>query len=249
MSRLIQQSSFCKNCENFMDITNNISIIDTDKIGGGIGGDGVIEDFGEIPTESSDYDVSMRTDGIENNNSLYEAGTGAKTVDGEINLSDNNLNDILNGSDVEFDVKNLNINNLNKNPTFNKLTNLQKTLVINRILEKIPKNKTKQSENIVKKDSYYYCRSCGYTELIPHKQFIFSRGDEKNDDFYNYKFKNYIHDNTLPRTKKYNCINDKCPTHQNPSSKIAVFYRQKNSYNVRYICGVCESFWNTFVEK
>lgn len=245
MSRLIQQSSFCKNCENFMDITNNISIVDTDKIGGGIGGDGVLEDFGEIPTESSDYDVSLGM-GLGINNFLHEGGG---EVGEESNLSDNNLNDILNGSDVEFDVKNLNINNLNKNQTFNKLSNLQKTLVINRILEKIPKTKTKQPENIVKKDSYYYCRTCGYTELIPDKQFIFSRGDEKNDDFYNYKFKNYIHDNTLPRTKKYNCINDKCSTHQNPSSKYAVFYRQKNSYNIRYICGICESFWNTFVEK
>ena len=228
MSQLFQQSSFCKNCENFMDITNNISSIDSDK---NLVGGGFHNNLNDIPIESSDYDVSV-----------------SESIGGG-NISETNLTDILNGSDTDMNIKNFNINDLNKNTTFNKLSNNQKTLVINRILEKIPKSKSKQSDSIVSKDSYYYCKSCGYNEIIPPKQFIFSRGDEKNDDFYNYRFRNYIHDNTLPRSKKYNCINDKCQTHSNPSLKLAVFYRQKNSYNVRYICTVCNNFWNTFVEK
>jgi hypothetical protein len=228
MSHLFQQSSFCKNCENFMDITNNISSIDGDKnLVGGI----LLNNTNDITNESSDYDVSV-----------------SESIGGG-NISDTNLSDILNGSDTDMNIKNFNINDLNKNTTFNKLSNNQKTLVINRILEKIPKGKSKQSDSVVSKDSYYYCKSCGYNEIIPPKQFIFSRGDEKNDDFYNYRFRNYIHDNTLPRSKKYNCINDNCSTHSNPSLKLAVFYRQKNSYNVRYICTVCNNFWNTFVEK
>jgi len=224
-----------------MDITNNISSIENEKhLNGIIGGEinnipggnlDNLDNLANISIESSDYDIT-----------LTESIGGSK-------ISDSNVNDILNGSDTELDVKNFNINDLNKNTTFNKLSNNQKTLVINRILEKIPKIKTKQSENIANKDSYYYCKSCGYSEIIPPKQFIFSRGDEKNDDFYNYRFLNYIHDNTLPRSKKYNCINDKCPTHKDPSLKLAVFYRQKNSYNIRYICTVCNNFWNTFVEK
>ena len=232
MSQIFQQSSFCKNCENFMDITNNISSIDSDKnlIGGSS-----LNNLGDISLESSDYDVS--------------ASASATAIGGGGNISDTNVSDILNGNDTDFNIKNFNINDLNKNTTFNKLSNNQKTLVINRILEKIPKNKSKQTDTVVNKDSYYYCKSCGYNEIIPPKQFIFSRGYEKNDDFYNYRFRNYIHDKTLPRSKKYNCINDKCPTHDNPSLKLAVFYRQKNSYNVRYICTVCNNFWNTYVEK
>jgi hypothetical protein len=210
-----------------MDITNNISSIDGDK--NLIGGD--YDNLNDIQIESSDYDVSM-----------------SESIGGG-NISDTNVSEILNGTDTDFNIKNFNVNDLNKNATFNKLSSNQKTLVINRILEKIPKNKTKQSDNIAGKDSYYYCKSCGYNEIIPPGQFIFSRGDEKNDDFYNYRFRNYIHDNTLPRSKKYNCINDKCPTHENPSLKLAVFYRQKKSYNVRYICTICNNFWNTFVEK
>jgi hypothetical protein len=225
MSQIFQQSSFCKNCENFMDITNNISSVELDK--NLIGGNNNLNQM-----DSSDYDVSQ-----------------SDMVGGGPHLSDTNVNDILNGSDVDFDMKKFDINNLNKNTTFNKLSNNQKTLVINRILEKVPKNKNKQLDNVINKDSYYYCKSCGHTEIIPPKQFIFSRGDEKNDDFYNYRFRNYIHDNTLPRTKKYNCINDNCATHENPSLKLAVFYRQKKSYNIRYICTVCNNFWNTFVEK
>lgn len=229
MSQLIQQSSFCKNCENFMDITNNISVIETDK--NLTGGNYNNNNYDDIMIESSDYDVSI-----------------SESI-GSVFISDSNVNDILNGGDADLDIKKFDFNDLNKNTAFNKLSNNQKTLVINRILEKIPKNKTKQTDNITNKDSYYYCKSCGYNEIIPPKQFIFSRGDEKNDDFYNYRFKNYVNDNTLPRSKKYNCINDKCPTHNNPSLKLAVFYRQKDSYNVRYICTVCNNFWNTFVEK
>jgi hypothetical protein len=229
MSKLTQQSSFCKNCKNFMDITNNISSVDSEKnLTGGNNHDNANEI--DIEIESSDYDVTM-----------------SESIGGAI--SDTNVSEILNGSDTDLDIKNFNVSDLNKNTTFNKLSNNQKTLVINRILEKMPKNKTKQSDNVASKDSYYYCKSCGYNEIIPSGQFIFSRGDEKNDDFYNYRFKNYIYDNTLPRSKKYNCVNDKCPTHNNPSLKLAVFYRQKNSYNIRYICTVCNGFWNTFVEK
>ncbi len=210
-----------------MDITNNISVIDGEK--SLHGGQNDIN-LNNIHIESSDYDVSI-----------------SESIGGAI--SDSNVNDILNGSDTDLDIKNFNLNDLSKNPTFNKLSSNQKTLVINRILEKIPKNKPKQTDNNIGKDSYFYCKSCGYNEKIPPKQFIFSRGDEKNDDFYNYRFINYVNDNTLPRSKKYNCINEKCATHQNPSLKLAVFYRQKGSYNIRYICTVCNNYWNTFVEK
>lgn len=229
MSSTVQQNVFCKNCDNFMDITNNISVAENASAMEG----GYVYDNG-LDNESSDYDVSMS-----------EAMDGGKAT-----LSDTNIDDVLNGSDIEFDLKNFNINDLNKNPTFNKLTNNQKTLIINRILEKIPKSKQhKHTENIGEKESYFYCKSCGYNEKIPDKQFIFSRGNEKKDDFYNYRFVNYVNDPIIPRSKNYNCINDKCPTHTNPSLKLAIFYRQKDSYNVRYICTVCNYYWNTFVAK
>ena len=208
-----------------MDITNNISINDNQT-----GGDN--NELVENQYESSDYDVTL-TD----------------SIGGDASISENNINNILNGNDIELDNKNFNINDLNKNPTFNKLSNNHKTLVINRILEKVAKLKNvKSKNNTVSKDSYFYCKCCGYNELIPDKMFIFSRGDEKKDDLYNYRFLNYKHDNTLPYTKKYNCINDKCITHKEPEKKLAVFYRQ-SGYNIRYICTICDKYWNTFIEK
>lgn len=225
MTHLISESSFCKNCDNFMDITNNISNIDIDKIKTG-------GDYVDI-LESSDYDVSL-----------------SETFGGSYNsVTETNINNILDGSDVDLNIKNFDINELNKNTAFNKLSNNQKTLVINRILEKMPKQKQSKYPENNGKESYFYCKSCGYNEKIPKGQIIFSRGDEKKDEFYSLRFLDYIHDNTLPRTKNYNCINENCSTHKNPSLKLAVFYRQKESYNVRYICSICNSYWNTFVKK
>jgi hypothetical protein len=211
-----------------MDITNNISSdLSGKEQNGGMG-----EYLSDL-IESSDYDVNL---------------TDTELVGGASTISDNEIADILIGSDINLDIKNFDINDLNKNQAFSKLSNNQKTLVINRILEKIPK-KTNRAESIVNKDSYFYCKSCGYNEKIPPKQFIFSRGDEKKDDTNGLRFINNKFDPILPYSKKYNCINSNCQTHSKPELKMAVFYRQTGSYNVKYICTICDSYWNTFIEK
>ena len=137
MSYLTNESSFCKNCDNFMDITNNISNKDNtdenytdEEQNDEEQNEGLLNDN---ITESSDYDVSM-------------------SIGGSIDINsetDNNIKNILNGNNSELTLfKNFNINDLNKYPLFNKLSNEQKTLVINRILEKIPKQKNNTKENI-----------------------------------------------------------------------------------------------------
>jgi hypothetical protein len=114
MSYSILESSFCKNCDNFMDITNNIS----NTIGETLTGGNILDDLEDDQIESSDYDVS-----------ISESTGGANLI------SDGNINNILDGSDTDISIsKNFNINDLNKNSVFNKLSNEQKTLVINRIL-------------------------------------------------------------------------------------------------------------------
>ncbi len=261
---MTQQNVFCKNCDNFMDITNNISIAENNinLQGGYVSSDEEADELFEID-ESSDYDVSITDDmsvsmsmNTNTNMNMNKIGGNSKKDDKnkkkelKQSLSNDDLNNILEGSDIEYDLKNFNINELSKNSVFNKLSGNHKTLVINRILERIPKNKQqKHTEHVSGKESYFYCKSCGYNEKIPERQFIFSRGNEKKDDLYNYRFINYIHEPLNPKTKNYNCINDKCATHANPSLKMAVFYRQKDSYNIRYICTVCNNYWNTFSEK
>ena len=222
MSYSIVGSSFCKNCDNFMDITNNISNTNEQE-----GGDNEINNMEGVQIESSDYDIS-------------------ESIGGSA-ISEENISEILDGSNTNIPLsKNFNINNLNKNPSFNKLTNEQKTLVINRILEKNPKQKiTKPTINSIK-ESYFYCKSCGYNEKIPNRKFIFSRGNENKNESYNYNYINLINDNTIPRTKNYNCINPNCSTHKNPKTKLAIFYRHNGSYNIRYICKICNKFWDTY---
>jgi hypothetical protein len=201
-----------------MDITNNIS--DTTE--------NIQQDNEQL--ESSDYDVS-------NSESIGGASTS---------MSDDNITTILDGSDTDVTIsKFFDINELNKYSSFNKLSNEQKTLVINRILEKNPKQKTtKQIHNL--KESYFYCKSCGYNEKIPNKKFIFSRGNENKNEIYNNNILNFVNDNTLPTTKNYNCINPNCSTHSNPKIKSAVFYRHLNSYNIRYVCKICLKFWDNY---
>ena len=214
---------FCNICDNFMDITNNVSLVSGDIIQSG--GDNNI-------SESSDYDINSD-----------ELATNT--------LSDIEITEILDGNENTLDLKNFNISDLNKNSSFNKLSNNQKTLVINRIINRLPKStkNIKISENFINRESYFYCKTCGYFEKIPDKMFIFSRGNEKKDELYNFNFLNYTNDNTLPCSKNYNCINNKCTTHDNPELKNAVFFRNNNSYNVKYICSVCNHYWNTFIEK
>ncbi len=214
---------FCKICQNFMDITNNVGTQQDKKQSGG--------DNVEIISSSSDFDVSIS--------------------DTTNSISEKKIKEIIGGSDSEIDLKNLDLSELNKNTEFNKLSNKDKTLVINRINEE--KNNLdkilKPTDSVVNKDCYFLCKTCGYNEIIDPNTFIFSRGDEKKDDIYNLNFVQYKHDCTIPNTKKYICINDKCATHNKPELKDAVFYRQKGTYSVRYICKICDSFWNTYIEK
>ena len=102
-----------------------------------------------------------------------------------------------------------------------------------------------KSEDIVKK-AYYYCNNCGYNEIIKNNTIIFNTRSEQNDNvIVKQHYLNFKYDNTLPISKKYNCINNDCKTHKNPELKHAVFYRNKiNKYNLIYVCSVCDSFWN-----
>jgi len=226
MSYSIVESSFCKNCDNLMDITNNISSTLEDIQSGGNNND----NLDDVQIESSDYDVSI-----------------SESIGGADTISENDISNLLDGSDTNVSLpKNFNINDLNKNQTFNKLSVEQKTLVVNRILDNIPKQKQSKSNIQSNKKSYFYCKSCGYNEKIPNKKFIFSRGNENKNENFNYNFINFVNDNTLPRTKHYNCINSNCSSHSNPEVKIAVFYRHSGSDNVRDICQVCNKYWDIY---
>jgi len=219
-----------------MDITNNVVIQGQTQTGGKI-----TNDHNEVNNvlESSDFDVS--TD-IDNQVTVSTKKNKNVTV-----LNENDLIDILNGNFTK-ELDNYNIKDVTKIPYYNKLSDNQKSLITTRLYEKLPKNQkiNKNSDSDIVKDAYFYCKSCGYYEKIPDKTFIFSRSFDKNsNEITNNNFLNLKFDNTLPYSKKYNCENKNCTTHKNPATKNAVFYRLNNSYNIRYICTVCNHFWST----
>ena len=225
---------FCKICKNFMDITNNVSIPNVNPIENILG----TTSGSKNEDISSDYDISS------------DINTSKKKKITTINEED--IISILSGKDLSFELDNFNMNDLNKISFFNKLDTNQKTLVINRLYEKLPKSQKiqKNTDVITLKDSYFYCKNCGYNEKIPEKTFIFSRTSEKsNEDTFSSRFINYKYDNTLPFTKKYNCINKNCPTHKDPSTKNAVFHRMGSTYAIRYVCSICDFYWTTSTDN
>jgi len=250
-----------------MDITNNVSLNknnneeeNNEKNEKNKNKDG---EEAEAEAEADDEDDDENEDEDEDDNkesknnikrslssSDYEKNLSEMTSTENTLLSETLINDVLEGNDTNINYKNFDINDLNKNATFNKLTNNQKTLVINRILEKVPKNMKIIKSSNINKESYNYCKTCGYYKKIKNKTSIFTRGNEKKNYSYNLKLSQYKHDFTLPCTKKYNCINESCNTHKNPKNKYALFMRDSEySYNIKYICIICDSSWNTFIEK
>ncbi len=180
-----------------------------------------------------------------------QTGGDGEPLDVSASSSDFEVSETVSDVSIDKFIGIKNIDELIKDQAFNKLTNEEKTLVINKFNEQSKElgKISKSTDSVVSKECYFYCKTCGYYEVIPDRMFIFSRGDEKKDDIYNTNFINNKNDPTLPNTKKYTCINDKCATHKDPKMKNAVFYRQKGSYTTRYICTICDSFWNTFIEK
>lgn len=113
--------------------------------------------------------------------------------------------------------------------------------------DELVSNDNKQENVDVKtQNAYYYCNNCGNYENVLSGTIIYN---EKTYQFGNEiitgNYLNFKHDNTLPFTKKYNCVNDDCPTHKNPEMKKAIFYRyEMNNYKLKYICTVCNYHWN-----
>ena len=136
-------------------------------------------------------------------------------------------------------VDNLNfkLEELTKNKKYKKLSKSDKLL----ILEKF--NLLNKITNV---DVNFMCNNCNYKKKLDPNTIIFKSSfkNEKIDDLSLIKLR--CNDNTLPRTKDFICINDKCKsnTKGHESKREAVLYRPfKNDYNLRYICCDCYSYW------
>jgi hypothetical protein len=170
--------------------------------------------------------TTIKTDSITQTNKYYE-------------ITEDDINNLLNNGEINFDITQESYNNLIESELFNSFDNNVKTKIINRLMDKLNKNK-KNNKNIVSNKNYYfYCNNCGFNVDIKPQTLIYSNITTNIDN----NFLNYKHDKTLPKTKNYTCVNEKCTTHKNPLTKEATFYRIDKTYDIRYICHICDSYW------
>lgn len=89
----------------------------------------------------------------------------------------------------------------------------------------------------------FKCSNCGNIKKIDTTFLLFKEDRRKTSSNLDFDPSVLIKDPTLPRTKDYSCKNIKCPSIKKPEMKEAVFIRNKNTYNLTYICTVCSSSW------
>jgi len=91
----------------------------------------------------------------------------------------------------------------------------------------------------------FKCNNCNYTLDIKESTLLYELDMNTSND----KIKSleetelFCKNPILPRTHDYICKNDTCPTNKNKIKKEAVFYREKDSMKVNYICCICYNGW------
>ena len=92
-------------------------------------------------------------------------------------------------------------------------------------------------------DFSYHCQLCGNDSKVLEKCVFIN---ELNRNSHDYQLNsNMIHDNTLPRTRKIKCPNDKCDsnTEYTGNPEIVIFQYNPEMLTVGYICTVCQNYW------
>jgi DNA-directed RNA polymerase subunit M/transcription elongation factor TFIIS len=92
----------------------------------------------------------------------------------------------------------------------------------------------------------FICNNCNYIKEITESLVLYKyEANAKNDKNISIENNELIVNNPiLPRTHDYICKNIDCPTNKkNNSKKEAVFYRDKDSYRVNYVCCICYYNW------
>jgi hypothetical protein len=89
------------------------------------------------------------------------------------------------------------------------------------------------------------CNNCNNTQIIKETLLLYQININKTTNNIKTMEENkfIVQDPLLPHTRDYECKNPNCITHKNTSIKEAVFYRDKNSFKINYICTICNFSW------
>jgi hypothetical protein len=158
----------------------------------------------------------------------------------------NNINSIikkiLNDDSLEDYNIMIDLNSLEDNSKYKKLSNDNRIKVYNTISENVYLSKPTINTN-----AGFACNNCAYTKNINDSLLLYSKNFTKTvkTNYNPNDYKLIINDNTLPRTRDYNCKNINCITNDKKNKSInkeAVFFRSGN-FDVTYVCTICAFGW------
>jgi hypothetical protein len=148
-----------------------------------------------------------------------------------------NVNEIFQKIEAKEDLSlyksDFQIKDMIKNKKYQKLSDNNKVLV-NQLIDKN-----------ISSGAEFRCNNCNnvkeINETILLYNIVMDDANIKIKTFEENKF--MCKDPLLPHTKDYICKNPSCISHKNESIKDSVFYRDKNSFKLNYICSVCYFGW------
>lgn len=143
------------------------------------------------------------------------------------------------------DLESINIDEFIHSPEYNKLKSNQKEFVYNKIQELLPlefkKILTEEIKQSADEKAYFVCNNCGNKKAIRKGTLIFSKvSSDIAQSYSSADVSEMKYSDILPRTRKYICPNDECPSHTNYSVREAVFFRMNNTFRVKHICLACD---------
>lgn len=167
---------------------------------------------------------------------------GAKVLD-----YDEIINKIINNEQIsKSETEGISLDDLIKSNSYKKLKFKQKEFVFNKIQDLIPI----QEKKIIKEQQYkqptekafFICKNCGFLKQIEEGTLIFSKvSSDLAQSYTTSDFIDMANSDILPKTRKYICPNDKCPSQSDFSKREAAFFRLNNSYKIKYICLTCKT--------
>lgn len=89
-----------------------------------------------------------------------------------------------------------------------------------------------------------YCRNCGFEEARQENKIDLLKFDYETS-YKNIYPEEIINDLTYPRTRAVKCPNHDCECNDEVSGVLreVLFFRQKNSLKLTYICVICKTMW------
>jgi hypothetical protein len=91
----------------------------------------------------------------------------------------------------------------------------------------------------------FRCENCNYSKQIQETTLLYQINLETKVNKVKSLEENELifKDPLLPHTHDYTCKNSSCITHKKNDIKDAIFYKDRGSYKLNYICGVCYYNW------